>query len=71
VAGTTAEVESRGKRKKDQWLEAQAATGHSKRPQDEHKWQVDNSGSPFKGVLDHWRRFVQVCCSKHNATTTS
>jgi hypothetical protein len=55
-----AEVQRKGKRKREQWLEAQTATGHSKRPQDEYGWQIDNSDAPFKGVLEHWRRFVQV-----------
>ena len=63
VAGsTTAEVEGRGQRRKDQWLEAQTATGQSRRPQDEYGWQVDNSDGPFKGLLDHWRGYVQVGC---------
>lgn len=63
VVGTTAaKAGNRGKRRKEQWLEAQEATGHSQRPQDEHGWQVDNSNAPFKGQLDHWRRYVQVSC---------
>lgn len=44
--------------RKTQWLEAQQSG--MQRPQDEFKWDIENSHAPFKGLLSHWREFIEV-----------
>ena len=48
--------------KKAQWLEAQQSSPKLHRPQDQYNWEIDNSNTPFKGMLGHWRHFVKVSC---------
>ena len=61
AAGQVAGEKLTGKEaKKAQWLEAQQSSPELCRPQDQYKWEIDNSNTPFKGVLTHWQEFKKV-----------
>lgn len=61
AAGPVAGAKLTGKEaRKAEWLEAQLSTTESQRPQDQYKWEIDNSSTPFKGLLTHWRHYIMV-----------